>query len=224
MKSFILLMIAVIITGSFQLFSADDQITVRNRAGDMALGLNVVGVALVSPDLNNSLGIFNGIDGQYSLAQDLQFRASLLFTTHSKTTKAASGNTNGVDQVETQSLFTIAPGLRYIFAHNTNIQGYLGGEVIFGMNSNSTDGINNVKDNNTKTSNTNFGVGAFIGAEWFAWKNVSFSIEYQLAFLTKSGTEKNTFGSTSVSTDAPAETWLGLGFSVTHLTVNFYFN
>jgi hypothetical protein len=64
-----------------------------------------------------------------------------------------------------------------------------------------------------KVTSTTFGVGVFVGAEWFAWDNISLAAEYRLGFSTSSG--KTEIGvpapGTGTSFDSPSTTSIGLG-------------
>lgn len=227
MKKLLLLTVVLCVFGHLSSTLRAEDSTVRMAKGDMALGLNAIGLDM--SNIANIQGVgdiqyLNGIAAQYSFTKRIQGRINIGYNTASETTKPTAENPALVDNVITNSGFLISPGAKYIFANNTNIAGYLGAEFLINIGSKTEEGIDYTANTKRTESYTAIGFAGFIGAEWFAWKNVSISFEYHLGFKSLSGKTKYEYSNKSTEVDDPSHTSFGLGFSVTHLNLNFYLN
>jgi len=181
----------LVAAAAFTMASAQD---VRNKEGDLGLLFTLNGLG------NLTAGEYNGGAGaQWYLANDLALRLGLGF--------ASSSVGNNADPETTTSgmAVNIAPGIRLNLANNSNVIGYVGGQVMLGIGSSKSETAGS--NNTTESSTMGVGVGAFLGAEWFPWKNVSIGVEYGLGFMTSSSTNKNA----GTETDGPLTTTIYLG-------------
>jgi hypothetical protein len=172
----------------------------KTKAGDKAWlftlnGLSTLGVA----GYNGGLGLL------YYLNDDLGLTVGLGFSTSSTTMKAPAGS-GGADEKESSLGLTLSPGVRFNLASSGPVVGYAGVGVLVGISSNTTENPNHVSGNKVETSSTSIGAGVTLGAEWFAWSNVSLGASYSLAFTTSSGKTKTTSGGTTTEQDAPSTT------------------
>ncbi|HRK04628.1 MAG TPA: outer membrane beta-barrel protein [Chlorobiota bacterium] len=189
MKRIVSLLLVVVAAGSVAV--AQD---VRNQKNDFGLLFTLNGLD------NLSAGEYNGGAGaQWYLANDVALRFGLGFAT------ASQGDNQDPETTVSGTAINISPGVRFNLANNSNVVGYVGGQVMFGMASTKAETSGN--NNTEETSSTGIGVGAFLGAEWFPWKNVSLSVEYGLGFMTSSSTAKS--GDTEA--DGPSNTSIYLG-------------
>jgi opacity protein-like surface antigen len=150
-------------------------------------------------------GYNGGLGLLYYLNDDLGLTVGLGFSTSSTTTKAPAGS-GGADEKESSLGLTLSPGVRFNIASSGPIVGYAGVGVLVGISSETTENPNHVSGNKVETSSTSIGAGVTVGAEWFAWSNVSLGASYSLAFTTSSGKTKTTSGGTTTERDAPSTT------------------
>lgn len=189
MKRIVSLLLVVVAAGSVAV--AQD---VRNQKNDFGLLFTLNGLG------NLTAGEYNGGAGaQWYLGDDVALRFGLGFA------NSSIGNNADPETTVSGTAINLAPGVRFNLANNSNVIGYVGGQVMFGMGSSSTE--TSGSNNTSESSSTGIGVGAFLGAEWFPWKNVSLSVEYGLGFMTSSSTSK--VGDTE--TDGPSTTSIFLG-------------
>lgn len=189
MKRIVSFLLVVVAAGSFAV--AQD---VRNQKNDFGLLFTLNGLG------NLTAGEYNGGAGaQWYVADDVAIRLGLGFA------NASIGNNADPETTVSGTAVNLAPGVRFNLANNSNVIGYVGGQLMFGMGSSKTETSGN--SNTTESSSTGIGVGAFLGAEWFPWKNVSISVEYGLGFMTSSSTSK----SGSTESDGPTTTSIYLG-------------
>jgi len=172
----------------------------KTKEGDKAWLFTLSGLS------NLGVGGYNGGLGLlYYLSDDLGLTVGLGFSTSSTTTKAPAGS-GGADQKESSLGLTLSPGVRFNLASSGPIVGYAGVGVLVGIASETTENPNHVSGNKVETSSTNIGAAVTVGAEWFAWSNVSLGASYSLAFTTSSGKVKTTSGGTTTEQDAPSTT------------------
>jgi opacity protein-like surface antigen len=172
----------------------------KTKEGDKAWLFTLSGLS------NLGVGGYNGGLGLlYYLSDDLGLTVGLGFSTSSTTTKAPAGS-GGADQKESSLGLTLSPGLRFNIASSGPIVGYAGVGVLVGISSETTENPNHVSGDKVETSSTRIGAGVTVGAEWFAWSNVSLGASYSLAFTTSSGKTKTTSGGTTTEQDAPSTT------------------
>jgi opacity protein-like surface antigen len=172
----------------------------KTKAGDKAWlftlsGLSDLGVG----GYNGGLGLL------YYLSDDLGLTVGLGFSTSSTTTKAPAGS-GKPDKDSTSLGLTLSPGVRFNIASSGPIVGYVGVGVLVGISSETTKNADHISDKKVESSSTRIGAGVTVGAEWFAWSNVSLGASYSLAFTTSSGKTKTTSGGTTTEQDAPSTT------------------
>ncbi len=188
----------------------------KRSAGDKALLFSLNGLGNLGA--GNYMG---GVGFKYYFSNTMALRASLGFGSSSETKKAPSSSQ--ADEKTTDMAFSIAPGIVVDLVHNSAVVGYVGGQIMYTMSSNTVENPNYVKDTKTEVTGNTFGAGVFLGAEWYPWNNVSLSAEYLLGFSTTSGKNKVTIGSTTTETDAPSSTDIALGSANSaSFTVSFY--
>ncbi len=210
MKKLIMVAIVFCMTVGFAYAQKDvTETKVRNQSGNTALMFTLQG-------LNNlGAGEYNGGAGfQIFVAENFALRTAIGVNQTSKTSYSG-------DDEFTNSSFKLdfAPGVRVNLANNRTVAGYVGGEILLSLTSETDEGANS----ETTTSMLGFGIGGFFGAEWFPWENVSISAEYGLGFTTESGTEETKNGDTQEN-DLPSTTKILLGRSSIDLTISFYIN
>lgn len=172
----------------------------KTKQGDKAWLFTLSGLS----DLG--VGGYNGGIGLlYYLNDDLGLTVGLGFGTASQTTKAPAGS-GGADEKQSQLQLTVSPGLRFNIASSGPVVGYAGVGVFFGLGSQTVENPQHVSGNKIETSTTSFGAGVTLGAEWFAWSNVSLGASYSLSFSTSSGKVKTTTGGSTTEQDAPSTT------------------
>jgi opacity protein-like surface antigen len=166
----------------------------KTKAGDKAWLFTLRGLSdLMVDGYNGGLGLL------YYLSDDLGLTVGLGFSTSSTTKKAPAVIVladQGADQKESSLGLTLSPGVRFNIASSGPVVGYVGVGVLVGISSETTKNKDHVRDYNVEQSNTTIGAGVTVGAEWFAWSNVSLGASYSLAFTTSSGKTKITFGDT----------------------------
>ncbi|MDT7923655.1 MAG: outer membrane beta-barrel protein [Chlorobiota bacterium] len=172
----------------------------KTKEGDKAWLFTLSGLSNLRVDgYNGGLGLL------YYLSDDLGLTVGLGFSTSSTTTKAPAGS-GGADEKESSLGLTLSPGVRFNLASSGPVVGYAGVSVLVGISSETTENPNYVSGNKVETSSTRIGAGVTVGAEWFAWSNVSLGASYSLAFTTSSGKTKTTSGGTTTEQDAPSTT------------------
>ncbi len=172
----------------------------KTKEGDKAWLFTLSGLS------NLGVGGYNGGLGLlYYLSDDLGLTVGLGFSTSSTTTKAPAGS-GGADQKESSLGLTLSPGVRFNLASSGPIVGYAGLSVLVGISSETTENPKHVSGDKVETSSTSIGAAVTLGAEWFAWSNVSLGASYSLAFTTSSGKVKTTSGGTTTEQDAPSTT------------------
>jgi hypothetical protein len=168
----------------------------KTKAGDKAWLFTLRGLSdLMVDGYNGGLGLL------YYLSDDLGLTVGLGFSTRDTTKKAPAG---GADSVKTSLGLTLSPGVRFNIASSGPVVGYAGVSVLVGISSETTENLNYVRGDKVETSSTSIGVGVTVGAEWFAWSNVSLGASYSLAFTTSSGKTKTTLSGTTTEQDAPS--------------------
>jgi len=167
---------------------------VRKAKDDMAFLFSYNGIG------SSSVGAYaGGVGAQWYLANDLALRLGLGFGTSS------TENPGPVKTTVSGTAISLSPGVRLNVASNSNIVGYVGGQVSFGTTSTKTEVEGST--NNPENSGSNLGVGVFFGSEWFPTKNLSLGFEYGLGFMSTSTSAK--VGDTS--SDGPSTSSIYLG-------------
>lgn len=150
---------------------------------------------------------------------------AMTFVSNNLAVRAGIGFSNNVDkknntaQEETTTMaLTIAPGVRYNVYNNSNVALYAGGEVLFGLGEIKNEAAG---AQTSKVASTTVGGGAFAGAEWFPWRNVSLMLEYGFGYQ---GTTSKLTNAAGAETDGPESTDMSLGLSSANFTLAWYFN
>lgn len=152
-----------------------------------------------------------GFGGKYYLSNDMELRGVLAFNMKTDQSKDGAGVDNGKT---TTTDFGLAPALLWHMTASGSVSPYWGIGAEFAWTK--TTHTPQPTGNESSTSGTAFGAAGILGAEWWAWDNLSFNAEYQLAFTTASG--KSDVGGTSV--DGPSTT--NVGISSFWMGINVY--
>jgi len=188
-------LVALLVVAGMAAVSASAQ---KTKQGDRAWLFTLSGL----PWLFTLIGVggYNGGVGLlYYLSDDLGLTVGLGFGLQNWTV-APEG---GADEKTSISIlgFTLTPGLRFNIASSGPIVGYAGVGVSVGINNGTVD----ENGDKVEISSTVFGVGVALGAEWFAWSNVSLGASYSLLGFSSGKWETtrskttNTFSVTSIS-------------------------
>jgi opacity protein-like surface antigen len=196
-------LVALLVVAGMAAVSASAQ---KTKQGDRAWlftlsGLSDLGVG----GYNGGLGLL------YYLSDDLGLTVGLGFGLQNQTVKAPAAG--GADEKTSSLGLTLTPGLRFNIASSGPIVGYAGVGVSVGINNETVENPQHVSGAKVETSSTVFGAAVTLGAEWFAWSNVSLGASYSLGFSTSSGKTKVTSGGTTTETDAPSVTSIGTSAS-----------
>ncbi|MBU3698670.1 MAG: porin family protein [Candidatus Kapabacteria bacterium] len=186
---------------------AQDESTIRYKQGASALLFTLNGLSDLQA--GNYMG---GVGASTFLADNIAIRCGLGFGSNT-----VSKNNTTEDET-TVTTFNVAPGARYNLFNNTNVALFAGGQAMFGLaqTKNSVGG-----GEISSSTTTTLGASLFAGAEWFAWRNVSLSVEYGLGFVHSSERVKDANG---VERDGPATTDVTMGISNINFTLGLYFN
>lgn len=192
---------------SLAVMAQSSEPTVQYQSGATALLFDLKGLS----DLGAS-NYRGGLGAMTFVSNNLAVRAGVGFSNSIETKNNAS------DEEITTMSFTIAPGLRYNVYNNANVALYAGGEVLFGLGEVKNEAAGAQVG---KVATTTVGGGAFAGAEWFPWRNVSLMLEYGIGYK---GTTSKITGPTGTEVDGPETTDLTLGLSSANFTLAWYFN
>ncbi|MCS6966494.1 MAG: outer membrane beta-barrel protein [Candidatus Kapabacteria bacterium] len=189
-------LVALLVVAGMAAVSASAQ---KTKQGDRAWLFTLNGLS------NLGVGGYNGGLGLlYYLSDDMGLTVGLGFGTTSTTEKAPTSG--GADEKTSALNLTLSPGLRFNLASSGPIVGYAGVGISFGMGSETVENPQHVSGSKVEVSTTTFGAAVTVGAEWFAWSNVSLGASYSLGFSTSSGKQKVTTGGQTTETDAPSVT------------------
>lgn len=163
-----------------------------NGLGDFGLqGLHVVNVP------GNNL---YGFGGKYYISNNTELRVALNFNSRTITTKTPGG-----DIKDNWTTIGIAPALLWHCPPAGPVSPYWGLMGEFGMSKYTNTPI--APGVESSSSGTAFGLAGVLGAEWWAFDNVSFTAEYNVG--VNAGSTKSESG--GVSTDGPS--YLNFGIS-----------
>ncbi len=212
MKRFLVAFMALILVGSVSY----SQEVVPNLAGGSKALLFTFG------GLNNlAANNFNGGFGaKYYLASSMAVRGIIQFTSNSTKTPAnpAAGDV-GVDGSTSNTTIGVGGAIE-IHMGSGRVSPYLGAGV--GFSTTSTESKNAATatppatptQTTTKNANgaTNFSLYGLVGFEFFLWKEVSLSGEYQVGFSTSAMKDREvTTGATTTTTKQGSATNIGIG-------------
>ena len=214
-----LLLICVLFIFGFSGLNAEVT-RVRIGENDQAFLFNLNGLtALTAGNFGGGIGY------QYYISDDIAVRLGFGLNSFNETSKDPLADSSSVDSEYNTFDFQISPGIRYCFAYSSTIAAYVGAELFY-INSSELSNYPNFKktDPEVEISTNSFGIGFILGAEWFAWENVSLGAEYKLLYTTTSGTSKTTQDGNSLTVDMPSTTTFGVGASSYNFTISFFFN
>ena len=197
---------------------AVDDLSYRAKSGDQALLFSLKGLSDLSPQNFNG-----GVGFQYYFANHSAFRLGLGLNFENES-KDKPDTTYPADYSRSSVNFTFMPGIRYNFGTSSNVLAYMGSEAIIAL-SKSTEEGKNFADQTTVTKANQYGLGFFLGAEWFAFKNVSLSAEYSFRLKYEIASEEiSSPNVTTIKNELPDKFTAGLGNSALYFTLSFYFN
>jgi outer membrane protein W len=200
----------------YNLVSAKDESGYNAKTGDQALLFNLKGLSDLKAD--NFKG---GLGYQYYFMNHAAFRLGVGVSYENQSLDKTAGAAK--DYKLDDLTLTFTPGIRYNFASSSNVLAYMGAEAIVAISDKTEEGVD-FKDIKKTSKSAEYGLGLFIGAEWFAFKNVSLSAEYSLQGLYSNGSTELTNSTSSVKSDTPDKFKVGLGASPINFTISFYFN
>ena len=235
MKRFMIIMMAVLLVTSL---SVAQDVSPMVSAGSKSLNFTFGGLGAFGL---GPTGIGGGLGASYFLASDAAVRIGFQIANASSTIPAnpAAGQT-GTDG--SQSAFTVGVAgdyLMYMTGASSRVRPYVGGGVQFGTASTNrkTAVISPAVQTEIKNSaggetingktyfgGTSFGAVGIIGAEFFLYKEISLSAEYQLTLYssTSAADQEVVTGGTTVTTKATSFSQL-LGFGAAGAMLHIYF-
>jgi hypothetical protein len=212
MKKALLIITAIIIPF---LLHAQEQ-NIRAKSGDQALLFSLKGLSILTT------GNFDGGLGyQVFFSNHWAFRFGLGMSYDKKTVAKPAGTLS--DSISTRFRFDFIPTVRYNLSASDNMVAFIGMTALLSLSNNTVEGAG-FYDINFNEKETGLGAGILVGAEWFAFKNLSISAEYQLMLKTTSGKKKVTSGTNEQEDDMPTTFSLLLGASQASFTISFYFD
>ncbi len=189
-------LVALMVVAGMAVVGASAQ---KTKQGDRAWLFTLNGLSNLGVE-----GYNGGIGLLYYLQDDLGLTVGLGFGTSSTTVKPA--DTAKPDEKTSSLYFILTPGLRFNIASSGPIVGYAGVGVGVGIGSQTVENPQNVSGDKLEISSMNFGGAVTLGAEWFAWSNVSLGASYSLNFTMSSGKQKVTSGGTTTEREASTMT------------------
>jgi hypothetical protein len=166
------------------------------------------------PWSDDTAGVFGGTSGiglKYYISPSIAARIGVGFMRSSMTTKPPAGSQGGgVDEEETATVFTLAPGLQFGILDVGDVRGHAGFQFGFLTATFSTEGVGNVEGSSRKDTRWAVMAGGFLGAEWYFTDRLSLGAEYQLHYLLRSGKSRSTFSGTTNEHELDDEAWLNL--------------
>lgn len=208
--------IYILLISIYPFISTAEEPFFRAKSGDQALLFSLKGLSVLAA------GNFDGGLGyQVYFSNHWAFRFGLGISYDNLNRPRPEGFIRDFDS--TNFGFDLMPAIRYNLSASGNIEAYIGLVGLISLRNIFVDGIG-FNDLNTSTKETGLGAGLLLGAEWFAWKNVSLSAEYQLIYKKTSGKEIVESGANKQEEDIPSRVNFLLGASQANFTISFYFN
>lgn len=186
------------------------------KKGDQALMFGLKGLSDLTAGNYGA-----GFGYQYYFANHFAYRISLGFSYDEEFKEKPTGAETDFTQSFTE--FSLTQGIRYNFGMSGNILAYFGGQLHFALSKEYAEG-EFWEPVEVVTRYTTYGGGVFIGAEWFAWKNVSLSAEYLIGLDYSSGKTEVITSNFRQEDIHPEKTKIRLGASSTNFTISFFFN
>jgi len=209
--------IIIIILLSFPAVSfSEDDVYFRAKKGDQALMFGLHGLS------DFTAGNYGaGFGYQYYFANHFAYRISLGFSYSEEFKEKPKGTESDYTHSDTE--FSLNQGIRYNFGMSGNVLAYIGGQLLFALSKEYEEG-EFWEPIEVYTRYTTYGAGFFIGAEWFAWKNVSLSAEYVLGFEYSSGKTEVVTSNYRQEDKHPIHQRVSLGASSANFTISFFFD
>lgn len=190
-----------------------DSIAPKTSKGDFALLFDLGGLANLAL---RSFGAFAdttaagaGFGARFFVADNLALRLGLTVSGSSIDIPQGPDSLGLSDKLEVLRL-GIAPAVLVDIVTVGPVAGYVGGEVGYAILNNSRDAADTSEVDVDATSSV-FSAAAILGAEWFPWRQISLSGEYQFGFSTASSSREETrAGRPAVRFENPSETTFGL--------------
>lgn len=200
----------------FSLMSFAEEPYFRAKSGDQALLFSLKGLnVLTAGNFDGGLGY------QVYFANHWAFRFGLGLNYGNETIPKPEGFENDFDS--TSFGFDLMPAVRYNIAASGNIEAYIGLAGLVSLRNITKDGVG-FGSLNMSRHETSLGFGLILGAEWFAWKNVSLAAEYQLMYKKTTGKDRIESGANEQEMDIPTRINFLVGASQANFTIAFYFN
>jgi len=182
----------------------------KHAGGDIILEVNA------APFSASPISI-NSLKGRFYLSENLVARLGLSIKSMSKNSVDNSDEDNPVENSESMFSFGLQPGVEMHRAITDRFNTYVGGELIFSMQSASTE--TKVGDTVTELDGkgmgtrkgTAFGLNAVLGADYYIVKKIYIGAEIGFGFIYESFPELKS-GDPVVVTDIE-ESRFGLGFN-----------
>lgn len=186
------------------------------RQGDLALQFGIVGVNDLSlKNVNSGIGL------QYYIANNIAIRGQFAMNVKNENLDKAQA-TDFQNYSLNMSGFSACPGLRFNIVAVNSVLLYSGMEGTYSYVYSKEVG-KSFKDISSTTKTNEFGAGAFLGVEWFIYKNISVSGEYKLNARWSNSTNILESSTQYIETKAPNAFNFNLGNSSGQLVISFYF-
>lgn len=216
MKKLILFLVCLILSSSKILSQSS---IVNSQQSNQAMLFSLIGLS------DFKAGSFGGGLGyQYYIDDNIALRGGFGLNSFSQLTYPDKPNNEATAIDSSMFYLEITPGIKYVFSTSTTIAAFIGCEVVFSYQEESSKNSNFNKNSPqiTKTSLA-FGGGIFLGIEWFAWENVSIGAEYKLRYLKRTGEFKSQSPDYEEQYKLPEFTNFGIGTGNYNFTLSFYF-
>ncbi len=178
----------------------------RTAAGDRAILFTLNGLQ----GIDNFSGGFGGL---YYAEKNLAIRLGLgLDFTSSSLSPPSNDSTAMLPQIDTTRFaISLQPAIRYTIGTAGPVVGYFGAQFLMRVASAKVENVNFVNGASASQTDLTFGAGVILGAEWFAFSNVSLGAEYQLMYTSTSGTRSITQLGSTTSADLPTRENVSIG-------------
>lgn len=211
-----IIIIAMFVFTALNTFAQKNSI-LSNEQGQHALLFSLSGL--------DNLGAANfqgGCGYQYYIIENLAVRASISASNEETITYPTKDNAIKTDKEVSSIRFS--PGIKYGFSSSSSILGYVGAEFQYSIFNEKLNVVEQGDITNQENTKNDLALGLFLGAEWFAWENVSLSAEYKFHYSVSSGKTSISTSSGKEDYKLPQSNKLNFGTSQFALTISFYLN
>ncbi len=212
-QKLIILFVLILSEGTLR---AADGYSFLAKQNDFALQFGMVGLNDLS--FKNVKG---GVGVQYYILNNIALRGSL----RSSYSSSKLQKTNPTDFQDFSSNLTgisFEPGIRFNVAAASSLVLFTGVQGSFSFDYLKSVGLN-FKDISEETKQIGYGAGAFLGVEWFVFKNVSISGEYLINASWQEAKSNISSSTQSITKEQPNSFNLNLGNTGGQLIISFYF-